>query len=714
AFVKVNAIEAAADGKRTELRSILSGAFGAEAGREALADWPDQPIRPVVKRSMPAAQAKPPERPSRAAREEIPADPVGSGDFRGRQRRAAELLKRAAAGAAEVKGLQGTARGMRWRAERLRRNRFTVALFGAFSAGKSSFANAMMGDGVLPVSPNPTTAAINQISPVDEEHPHRTARIRLKTESDLLEDVRKALKPFGRTVKALDELSEMLEGLKPEKKAGDSVRQATFLQSVSKGLETFGDILGEEQHVDIETFYERVSNEDQACMIESIELYYDCPLTRQGITLVDTPGADSVNARHTGVAFEYIKNADAVLFVTYYNHAFSRADREFLIQLGRVKDSFAMDKMFFVVNASDLAASQDELDTVVDYVEENLITHGIRNPRIYPISSQQALEGKKQTDKNKSMAALKTSGIADFENDFTRFTMGELTNIAVEEARGDIRRAVRTMETYLSAAREDEDVRKQKREAVFQTKQDVMSIISETGTASEIQALQQEIDQLVYYVNQRVFLRYHDLFKETFNPAALGDIEHEKKQALRACLGELLERIGFDLAQEMRATALRAETFSKRSLKGLFDKIKDKTLKRVGEEFFSAPDQPVFTSPEFENALEALDPADFDEILKVFKNTKQFFAKDGKSKMHGLLEERLRQPVQSYLDASAESMKRVFRSAYKEEAENVKRKLKEQTDEYFEGEMAALSMEIDPAELERRKNELTGILNEFA
>ena len=48
-----------------------------------------------------------------------------------------------------------------------------------------------------------------------------------------------------------------------------------------------------------------------------------------GVTLVDTPGADSINARHTGVAFEYIRNADAILFITYYNHAFAKADREF-------------------------------------------------------------------------------------------------------------------------------------------------------------------------------------------------------------------------------------------------------------------------------------------------------------------------------------------------------------------------------------------------
>lgn len=75
-----------------------------------------------------------------------------------------------------------------------------------------------------------------------------------------------------------------------------------------------------------------------------MELYYDCALTRQGVALVDTPGADSINARHTDVAFSILKTQMLFLFVTYYNHVFSRADREFLIQLGRVKDTLPLIK----------------------------------------------------------------------------------------------------------------------------------------------------------------------------------------------------------------------------------------------------------------------------------------------------------------------------------------------------------------------------------
>jgi hypothetical protein len=288
----------------------------------------------------------------------------------------------------------------------------------------------------LPVSPNPTTAAINRILPTDDEHPHETATVQFKQKHEILADVQKELKPYGETLNNLNELPRLLKKT--------DLAQAPFLQAVTNRLTEIEDFLGTKQSIDIETFYDIVANEAKAVFVESIELYIDCPLTRQGITLVDTPGADSINARHTGVAFNYIKNADAILFVTYYNHAFSQADREFLIQLGRVKDSFAMDKMFFIVNAADLAASENELNIVVDYVRDNLVSYGIRHPRIYAISSQRALAEKQQKhgshSENPSVADGfgADSGMSRFEREFRQFTMEELTNIAVKAARDDI------------------------------------------------------------------------------------------------------------------------------------------------------------------------------------------------------------------------------------------------------------------------------------
>src|SRR5699024_2834804 len=174
-----------------------------------------------------------------------------------------------------------------------------------------------------------------------------------------------------------------------------------YLQAMLIGHNDIKNYIGEKMSITLDEFTDFVTNETKACYIESIDLYYDCSFTRLGITLVDTPGADSVNARHTNVAFDYIKYADAILYVTYYNHALSRADKDFLLQLGRVKDAFQLDKMFFIINAADLAQDESELSLVKEYVQEQLLQLGIRFPRIFPVSSKISLEEKlDQTDLN--------------------------------------------------------------------------------------------------------------------------------------------------------------------------------------------------------------------------------------------------------------------------------------------------------------------------
>ena len=75
-----------------------------------------------------------------------------------------------------------TAEYLRKKAGRLEGQEFTVAFFGAFSAGKSSFSNALIGEQILPVSPNPTTATINRIRPVSQGKKDGTADVLLKTD----------------------------------------------------------------------------------------------------------------------------------------------------------------------------------------------------------------------------------------------------------------------------------------------------------------------------------------------------------------------------------------------------------------------------------------------------------------------------------------------------------------------------------------------------
>ncbi|WP_083465293.1 dynamin family protein [Thalassobacillus sp. C254] len=66
-----------------------------------------------------------------------------------------------------------------------------MSLFGAFSAGKSSFGNALLGDTVLPVSPHPTTATVNRVRKPDKEHSHGTVKVFVKSEEFLNNEIKK-------------------------------------------------------------------------------------------------------------------------------------------------------------------------------------------------------------------------------------------------------------------------------------------------------------------------------------------------------------------------------------------------------------------------------------------------------------------------------------------------------------------------------------------
>ncbi|KHE66829.1 dynamin family protein, partial [Halobacillus sp. BBL2006] len=136
-----------------------------------------------------------------------------------------------------VQGLDSLIDQLKGKKERLKNRHYTVALFGAFSAGKSSFANALLGERVLPVSPNPTTATINKISPPTDECPDRTIHVAVKTESQMLHDLSGILQRLGVEVSRLRDVHETLLALPEGDREALDHKQLSFLQAFLDGFE---------------------------------------------------------------------------------------------------------------------------------------------------------------------------------------------------------------------------------------------------------------------------------------------------------------------------------------------------------------------------------------------------------------------------------------------------------------------------------------------
>ncbi|WNS44559.1 dynamin family protein [Paenibacillus sp. MMS20-IR301] len=580
-----------------------------------------------------AAAASPAARPWAAEA----AQPAGG---RRRLGQAAAALDAAAGLLRGEPAMASAARSLAARAADLAGGRFTLALFGAFSAGKSSFANALLGEEVLPVSPHPATAAVGRILAPEGGFAHRTAAVTMKQEENFWEDI---LHSFSVLQLAAPQRSNWISAVARLQTGGlhpSSLPHAGFLRAAAAGWDSCGPLLGTERTVSLEEYRSLVADETKACFVQSTDLYYDCPLTRSGIVLVDTPGADSLHARHTGVTFGYMKDADAICFVTYYNHAFSKADRSLLAQLGRIKDSFALDKMFFIINASDLAADEEELAEVKQHVAQNLRAGGLNAPRIYALSSLLALEGKTGS----GLETYEASGFSVFEEVLSQFAGEELPRLSLAAARDSLRTVRRRAEEWQQLSLMEAGQREAGMARLRQQREAAEIRLSRlVAEERPLRDLRREGGELLYHVRQRLAFAFGRFYQESFHPSILREDSGNLKQIFVACGRELERSILRELEQELWATTLRLEAAGRRFV-GITAAAAAADLSAEGHEPLLRENAGQhWPSPEKLDC--GLAPLDWAELWGQFKSPRHFFEGPGRAGIRAAAEPRFKEAV---------------------------------------------------------------------
>jgi len=564
---------------------------------------------------------------------------------------AAAQLHAAAALLAPYPALGSAARDLTARAEALAGGSFTMALFGAFSAGKSSFANALLGEAVLPVSPHPTTAAVNRILAPAEGKPHGTAAVRMKTREMWWDDLKYSFSVLGLPEPSPDRWRVAAEQLTPSGLHPAALPHYGFLKAAASGWEEMESRLGTTELVQLPEYRGYVADERKSCFVDGIDLYYSCPLTEQGIILVDTPGADSLHARHTGVTFSYIKNADAIVYVTYYNHAFSKADRQFLSQLGRVKDSFALDKMFFIVNAADLAQSEEELGEVIKHVRSNLTANGVGSPHLYPVSSQSALTGKLQDDE----VILAASGFPAFEEALGRFAAVELPKLSLRAGYDEVASIRDRIRTWAEMAAQDASTRQQKIHAMEEVRRQATARLERLTADTMARDIAQECSELLFHVRQRLDYAMNRFFQESFNPSVLREDSGNMKSAFAACGQELLRTLSLELDQELWATTLRLEQAGRKLTEGAAGKAAAEIQAMEEGLALTLRREPEWPSPELAETELSIEGG-WLAFWSLFKNPKHFFEGSGSAKLREAAEPKVKEAIASVVSKREEQL----------------------------------------------------------
>ncbi len=253
--------------------------------------------------------------------------------------------------------------------EKLVQQQFNLVVMGQFKRGKSTFINALLGTEIVPTAIVPLTSIVTLLC-------------------------------FGPQPKSV---VHFLDG-----------------HSEETGIS------------EIHRYVTEKANPKNRLNVKEVEVFYPCPHLKDGVRIIDTPGVGSVFDHNTEVAYAYLPNVDAGIFVVTADPPLSASEHRFLKEVRGY-----VDNLFFVLNKIDTVGEKDLAEALAftaDILQEDLK----RSVTVWPISARLALEGRLEKDKNK----LDRSGLPAFEEHLRQFLHKEKSKTFLQTMAASLMRYV--------------------------------------------------------------------------------------------------------------------------------------------------------------------------------------------------------------------------------------------------------------------------------
>lgn len=180
--------------------------------------------------------------------------------------------------------------------------------------------------------------------------------------------------------------------------------------------------------IDFEELSEYINeqrNPNNVKNVTSVTISYPSDFLKSGILLVDTPGVGSIHKHNTEVAYSYVKESDAVIFLLSVDSPINEIESEFLNQIKQY-----ISKIYFAVNKIDLISEKD----LADYLSycSNVICDltSADSIRLFPISARSSSDA----GTGKLIAAIMTDMRTEGEDilcESVRIKLAEKLNEAI-------------------------------------------------------------------------------------------------------------------------------------------------------------------------------------------------------------------------------------------------------------------------------------------
>jgi small GTP-binding protein len=237
--------------------------------------------------------------------------------------------------------------------DKLRTNCFNLVVMGAFKRGKSTLINALLGEAVLPTAIVPLTSVV--------------------------------------TILGYGEKLDI---------------QVHFQNGQTRRIT-------KDELVDYIT---EKGNPQNRKAVREVEIAYPSDYLKDGVRIIDTPGVGSVYTHNTDVAYNYLPQVDAAVFVVTVDPPLSHAEQEFLQDIREY-----VHKVFFVLNKIDYveaAERQEALEFTAKVLATNLAACPVK---IFPLSAKLAMDSKT----NGHPDYLEKSLLPQFEDHLRQFLYQE-------------------------------------------------------------------------------------------------------------------------------------------------------------------------------------------------------------------------------------------------------------------------------------------------
>lgn len=437
---------------------------------------------------------------------------------------------------------EGEVHNIESQVERIEHNITKIAVFGTFSAGKSSLINAILQKPVLLSSPNPTTASITEISYGTEQE------VSFKTYEQLLEEINHITEFVNKQYSTIE---SFIEDKEIKQHPSLSSNHLAFFEAIETNFNHYKDVLKEGKSVtfDIEELEKLTADDTHAAFVHKINLRLEEAWLKDKI-IIDSPGLNSNNQRHTRETEQIIASSDLIIYVSYYNHAFTDKDGEFLTYMRDMNNLQQSQGLKFVINAIDLAESEQDKQAVISYVESSLDALNIK-PECYPVSSKQALKSHDDQFK-RLMEAL------------DHFVKVESKQVLKSQVESRIKQLTNELEQMVHTYRQDK-AQLEKRKSTLLSYKDKQNFTNQIVIKSHHQ-LEKEIHDQLYYLKDRLNIQLNDIVKKHFNTSTVTD---QFKQSLQMSTKYYVDDLNQKLSLESSLIVERLKNFYARTFDDL-------------------------------------------------------------------------------------------------------------------------------------------------